>query len=174
MAEDTHLNYCPKCGGDNFRAGEFKPWTCPDCGFVFFQNTAAAAGALIVNAKRQLLMVLRAKEPSKGKWGLPGGFIDGGETAEAAVIRECTEEIGLTINSLSYLCCYPNRYEYGGLRYQTLDLYFTAAFDPFETPTALDEVAAIRWFDLQAIHEDQVAFPSCWIAIQSLIRATQS
>lgn len=173
MAENTLLNYCPKCGGDHFHSGDFKPWTCPDCGFVFFQNTAAAAGALILNNRQQLLMVQRAKDPSKGKWGIPGGFIDGGETAEHAVTRECKEEIGMSIHSLSYLCCHPNRYDYGGLSYQTLDLYFTAEFDPSETPKALDEVAAIQWFDLEAIQQDQVAFPSCWVAIQSLIKAIQ-
>ena len=113
-------------------------------------------------------MVERAKEPSKGKWGLPGGFIDARESAEAALKRECKEEIGVEITSSSYLCSYPNAYHYGGLTYHTLDLYFMVELAPGSTPKALDEVASTRWFVLEKIDMEQVAFPSCQKAIKSL------
>ncbi len=52
--------------------------------------------ALVKNEKGELLLVKRAVEPAKGKWGLPGGFIEIDETVEEAALRELKEETGLT------------------------------------------------------------------------------
>ncbi len=168
MSTHIHLVYCPRCGESRFKTGRFKPWTCPDCALVFFQNTAAAAGVMILDAQQRLLMVQRAKDPSKGKWGLPGGFIDAGETTEEALTRECMEEIGLQIHNPQYLCSQPNTYHYGGLDYDTLDFYFTAhALNP-DAIRPMDEVASIHWFPLDSIDMQAVAFDSCREAIKKL------
>ena len=47
------------------------------------------------NKKKEILLIQRANEPFKGKWALPGGFVEYGETTEKAVIREVLEETGL-------------------------------------------------------------------------------
>ena len=44
----------------------------------------------------ELLLIERALEPFRGKWALPGGFVDMDETLEAAARRELAEEAGLT------------------------------------------------------------------------------
>ena len=49
-----------------------------------------AAGGLITNEKNQLLMMFR-----RGKWDLPKGKVDEGETLEAAAVREVQEETGI-------------------------------------------------------------------------------
>ena len=46
--------------------------------------------------KTQVLLVNRGKEPYKGKWAVPGGFIEIDEELENAVARELKEETGLT------------------------------------------------------------------------------
>jgi NAD+ diphosphatase len=162
------LRYCPACGGPNFKSDNQRPWTCPDCGLAFFQNTAAAAGALVLDRDNRLLMVLRAKEPSAGKWGLPGGFVDAGERAESALVRECREEAGLEISDPRFLASFPNTYHYKGIDYATLDLFFTATARNPDQLRALDEVIRIDWLPLDRILREEVAFPSCYDAIEAL------
>lgn len=61
-------------------------------------------GAAITNDAGELLLIQRLREPDAGAWGLPGGKIDFGERAEAAVIREIEEELGVVI-TLTGLAC---------------------------------------------------------------------
>jgi 8-oxo-dGTP diphosphatase len=54
-------------------------------------------GAAIVNGRR-VLAAKRAAPPSlAGFWELPGGKVDVGETDEAALVRECREELGVDV-----------------------------------------------------------------------------
>ena len=50
-------------------------------------------GVIIKNGK--ILLVKRKNEPFKGRWALPGGFVEYGETVEKAVLREVKEETGM-------------------------------------------------------------------------------
>ena len=43
------------------------------------------------------LLVRRGKEPLRGRWVVPGGTVEAGETLEEAVVREVEEETGLTV-----------------------------------------------------------------------------
>lgn len=53
-----------------------------------------------------VLLVKRKNEPFKGQWVLPGGFVDEGETLEAAARRELVEETSLRLESLEQLRAY--------------------------------------------------------------------
>jgi len=50
-------------------------------------------GVIIKNGK--ILLIKRRNEPFKGRWALPGGFVEYGETVEKAVLREVKEETGM-------------------------------------------------------------------------------
>jgi len=54
-------------------------------------------GAVILNDKAEILLLLRNKPPEKNFWSIPGGSVEFLETIEDAVIREVEEEIGLKI-----------------------------------------------------------------------------
>ncbi len=60
------------------------------------------AGALVHRAGR-ILLVKRKNEPNRGRWALPGGLVELGETVENAVKREVREEVGLDIRLIGLL-----------------------------------------------------------------------
>jgi 8-oxo-dGTP diphosphatase len=54
-------------------------------------------GAVIHDSSGRLLLVKRAHEPGRGRWSLPGGRVEPGETDHSAVQREVFEETGLSV-----------------------------------------------------------------------------
>ncbi len=120
------FNLCPMCGSKNIQNKNDRKWFCPECGFDLYCNVAASVGVLIFDEENNFLFEKRAKEPKKGFWTQPGGFIDADESAEEAVERECREEIGAQVTDISYIGSYPNTYEYKKITYKTCDMFFTA------------------------------------------------
>lgn len=59
-------------------------------------------GAVVVDAGR-VLLVQRGREPLKGKWSLPGGMLELGESLHEGVVREVEEETGLQVEPLELL-----------------------------------------------------------------------
>ncbi len=55
-------------------------------------------GAVVLDGER-LLMIRRGKEPDKGRWSLPGGRVEAGESDAEAVVREVREETGLAVGA---------------------------------------------------------------------------
>ena len=51
----------------------------------------------MVHRGRQVLLVMRKNPPNRGKWALPGGLVELGETVQDAAIREIKEETGLNV-----------------------------------------------------------------------------
>ena len=122
----NEFNFCPICSKKNISYKDGKKWFCSDCGFDLYNNVAAAVGIIISDCENNILLEKRAKNPRMGFLALPRGFCDADETAEAAAIRECREETGVIPQKISYLCSFPNDYEYKNIAYKTCDLFFTA------------------------------------------------
>jgi NAD+ diphosphatase len=164
------FKYCPSCGksGPEFLDG--KRWHCGSCGFEFFRNAATAAG-VIIHGSEGIVLLERSLEPRKGKLGLPGGFVEMGERAEDAALRECLEEIGWAPPELSFLGTFPNVYLYGGVAYDTCDLYFSYRLPEGSSLPALaprdGEANAIRVLPLEEIRAEDLAFPSLTRALEA-------
>lgn len=57
-----------------------------------------AASAVILDDQRRVLLILRGHEPEKGRWSVPGGSCEPGETFAEAAAREAFEETGLRVS----------------------------------------------------------------------------
>lgn len=153
------FRHCPRCAaarGD----GPPNPFRCGGCGLTYFFNPTVAAGAFVFDTGGRALFVRRAKEPAKGKLGLPGGFIDPGETAEGALRREVMEEVGLEVEGIQYFVSYPNLYLYREVTYPVVDLLFTCRAVAPDGAVPLDGVDAVVWRELATLDPDELAFPS--------------
>ncbi len=158
--QPLHLfRFCPRCGADLANATN-NPLRCGKCEFLYFFNPTVAAAAYIQNSLGEYLMIRRANEPAKGLYGIPGGFIDIGESAEEALQREVREEVNLEISEIQYLCSWKNDYFYREVSYPVCDLIFTAVAQNIEQVQALDAVDAYEWRRLESLHESGIAFPS--------------
>jgi len=159
--------FCPICGtGDLKRSGS--SLTCGKCGHREFNNPITAVAVYLFDAKDRVLLIHRAKEPAKGKWAPPGGFLDVTETLEQAAAREILEETGLVVSELRYLAAFPNNYLYGGLSQPVCDVFFTARTHSTVVKLQEDEVSDYRMVELSEIDPDDLAFDSMRLALAVL------
>ncbi|MDD4363132.1 MAG: NUDIX hydrolase [Atribacterota bacterium] len=93
----TDLKYCTKCGHalEKKLVKENERLCCTFCDTIYYDNPISSVAVVVRNEHGQLLLVKRKNEPKKGFWALPGGFIDNGESAIEAALREMKEETGL-------------------------------------------------------------------------------
>jgi NAD+ diphosphatase len=98
------LNYCPVCGEKlSLRPHPTEPPTlwcshCSDWRFPLF--SAAVSVILLDQSMERMLLIRQYGEPDPV---LAAGYVDKGETAEAAVLREIREELGMTALSPRFL-----------------------------------------------------------------------
>ncbi len=106
--KDEEIRFCPRCGHqleEKTIHGRKRKY-CPACGFVFFRDPKVGA-SVVVEHEGKILLVKRGILPFKGKWCLPGGFVEFDEGPEEAAIRECKEETNLEVQIEKLLGVYP-------------------------------------------------------------------
>jgi len=145
------FTHCPACGSTKFVQNNEKSKRCESCGYVFYINASAAVAAFIVNENNELLVCIRAKEPEKGTFDLPGGFVDFNESAEQALIREIAEELNAIVIDSTYLFSLPNQYEYSRLTVPTLDMFYECKLDNTSNLKPSDDVEDCFFIPLKDI-----------------------
>lgn len=108
----TEWNVCPQCGlrlvthvsedGGTYPA-------CPEAHYIHYNNPAPTTIGLVEHAD-MFLILKRGREPQKGKWDLPGGFIEAGEDPTQSMLREIKEETGLDATIVRIIGAFPSVY----------------------------------------------------------------
>ncbi|MDR1868580.1 MAG: NUDIX domain-containing protein [Treponema sp.] len=179
------FNFCPSCASKKIKFEEGKVFRCPDCGFVYYHNIAAATGCIIsvpqTDGAQRLVFLVRGKEPAVGKLDLPGGFVDVGEGALVGLYRELQEEIGWTppvpdgaplASVFTLFASFSNVYEYKNIKYNTCDMYFSVTapgLKPEDLRLEQAEVSAVRFLKPEEIDFSQFAFESTRRAVKAYL-----
>jgi 8-oxo-dGTP diphosphatase len=125
---------------------------CPACGtsVITYKNPLPTVDIVAIR-RGEVLLILR-KNPPEG-WALPGGFVEYGERAEDAAVRELREETGLTATNLKLVGVYsdPSR----DARFHTLGVAYAAEVSG--ELVAGDDAQEARWFALESL-PNQIAF----------------
>ena len=111
----------------------------------------AAAGAVVRDDQDRLLLVRRGREPGLGRWSLPGGRVEPGESPEQAAVREVEEETGLRV-VVTGLAGSVERAGPGDVLYEIEDYYARVepGGDPAR-PVAGDDALEADWFPLHRL-----------------------
>jgi ADP-ribose pyrophosphatase YjhB (NUDIX family) len=133
--------------------------TCPDCGFIAYENPKIVVGSVVSEAGR-ILLCRRAIEPRRGFWTLPAGYMEMAETVEEAAQREAREEAGAEIALEGVLAIYSIA------RIGQVQVIFRAALARPEV-AAGPESLEVRFFDWAEIPWAEIAFPSVHWALQA-------
>nr|XP_017254826.1 PREDICTED: nudix hydrolase 23, chloroplastic isoform X2 [Daucus carota subsp. sativus] len=98
------INFCQWCGGSTKHEipdGEEKTRAiCTLCGKIAYENPKMVVGCLIEH-ENKVLLCKRNIQPSHGRWTLPAGYMEMGESATEGAVRETFEEAGAEVQVLS-------------------------------------------------------------------------
>lgn len=142
------MNYCMQCGArltEKYHEGEGRmiPW-CPACGAFRYPGFNTAVSMIVLNRARDRVLLIR--QYHKPFYVLVAGYVNQGEDAEDAVVREVQEEMGLRVETLRF-----NHSRYFAPT-NTLMLNFTVTVAD-ETPHANWEVDDWSWFGVEEAQE---------------------
>ena len=114
----------------------------------------------------EVLLIKRARDPFKGAWAFPGGFVDENEALEHAAARELKEETGLKGITLEQLGAFgdPDRDPRG----HTVSVVFVALLDSRTEAAGADDADEARWHS--ALRPPRLAFDHKKILRQALDR----
>ena len=138
MEWDRTNQFCSRCGTKTLQKPGERGKECPACGELFYPRISPAVIVLI--RKGHEILLARSPNFPQGMYSLVAGFIEPGESAEAAVAREVWEEVGIKIKNISYFGTqawpFPN----------SLMIGFTAEYDSEDIRPDGFEIEDAKWF----------------------------
>jgi len=116
-----------------------------------YPRAALTVDAILISKQNSVLLIERGREPYKGKWALPGGFIEMDEPLEVACQRELEEETGIRIGELKQFKAF------GAVdrdpRHRTISVLFYAFTNDELVASAGDDAAKAQWFSIYELPE---------------------
>ncbi|WP_105264552.1 NAD(+) diphosphatase [Pseudoalteromonas sp. T1lg76] len=147
----TH-KFCGRCGTQNFiaEAGHARKCSNKDCRHLTFPRTDPAVIMLVhypfSDGVERCLLGRQASWP-QGVYSTLAGFVDPGETLEAAVAREVMEEAGVAVESPRYIASQPWPFP------SSLMLGYMAKANSTDIFIDQDEISEARWFSRQELRD---------------------
>jgi NAD+ diphosphatase len=142
----TH-SHCPRCGARTRPENAGHTRRCEADGSEHYPRTDPAVIMLVVDDDDRLLMGRQTTWP-EGRFSTLAGFVEPGESLEAAVRREVREEVGIEVDAVTYLGSQPWPFP------SSLMLGFTARARGTEVTLHDGEIAEARWYTRELIAED--------------------
>jgi NAD+ diphosphatase len=156
----TH-RFCSRCGERTVIAAAGHIRRCPACGAEHYPRTDPAVIMLVRDEKDRALLGRQVHWP-EGRFSTLAGFVEPGESLEAAVVREVVEEAGVAVGEVSYVASQPWPFP------ASLMLGFMATATSPEIQVDGDEIEEARWFsrdDLREAIESGEVLPPAGISI---------
>jgi NAD+ diphosphatase len=143
---DTH-RCCPRCGAPTVPASGGWSTRCTVDASLHFPRTDPAV-IMLVHDGAERCVLGRGTGWAPGRFSILAGFVEAGESAEAAVAREVEEEVGLLVRDIEYVASQPWPFP------ASLMLGYTALADPAgEMRLADGELAEAGWFTRAEVRE---------------------
>lgn len=145
--------YCGRCGKPVTYTQKFSALECLHCGNNIFPRISPACITLITRGDEILL----ARSPyfKEGVYSLLAGFVEAGESVEAALHREVYEEVGIKVKNLRYFSSQSWPFPH------SLMLGFFAEYDSGEIRIQEEEIEDAGWFTIDSLpllsHESSIA-----------------
>jgi ADP-ribose pyrophosphatase YjhB (NUDIX family) len=152
--------FCPRCGATatiNFP----RSLHCASCGYAAFFNPKPVACAIAREVDGRVWLARRGHDPGRGRWSMPGGFVDLGETVEVAIARELAEELCVeaVVGALVGVYSHADK--------GVLVIVFEAALQGTPRPTS--EATEVRAFAPDEIPWEELAFSTDGAALRDLL-----
>ena len=149
--------FCPACGSGLESPDMEGGSSCPKCKRSWYRNAAPTAGCAVMHDGK-VLVVRRARDPEKGRFDVPGGFLKFREDPVSAVKREVREELDIEVDvsESDFIQAVPHTY--GDEDEWVLALGFLARFVS-GTPEPNDDVAEAKWISEDEIDGVDFAWP---------------
>ncbi|MDO4681512.1 MAG: NUDIX hydrolase [Lautropia sp.] len=148
------MKYCSACGNPTqtiVPEGDNRPReVCTVCHTIHYVNPRIVAGA-VCTWENRILLCRRAIEPRYGKWTLPAGFLEIGETVSAGATRETVEEAGAdaSVTQLFSMIDVPHA--------EQVHIFYLARLNRPDLDPGVESLEA-RLFDEEEIPWDEIAF----------------
>jgi ADP-ribose pyrophosphatase YjhB (NUDIX family) len=115
-----------------------------------YKNRVATTNTVVFNDKAEVLLAKRGAEPFKGWWGLPGGYMEWGETVEQGARRELKEETDLDVIEMKFIG-YFDAPERSPSPSKPISFCFVAKVTG--TPKAADDATELKFFSVSDLPE---------------------
>jgi NAD+ diphosphatase len=136
--------HCGTCGGLNQDAPTGLSRICPVCGRTEFPRISPAVIVLITNHRDEILLAHNANFINR-VYSLVAGFVEAGESLEAAVRREIREEVNIEVGDIRYAASQPWPFP------NSLMLGFTAHYAGGDLRPDGTEILDAQWFSRETL-----------------------